>query len=282
VWPTPGSLPWTSFDPQGGETASSGEEEPGEAPDPIVDAHQEGGEDNEQHSRVHCAVIAVFASMMQYREAVEQNEAGTNVPTQQESSPHVGSAQLLPPQIDASPLSIWLAAVERASQEGVQYSTLMPVNKYPSLKCIFDMGAEFPIIKKRRVTLAQWANKWECGAVTVGIGGLTTYPWCVPVDIHHPQGLWSLRIPAMVAMDNKITRDCDLLLDLITIITLLISFCFKNPTRPVHTFRSLTELLFAVNAFAAYTPNTTQGAFRRRLMSVCSPYGEYTPKVGKP
>lgn len=282
VWPTSGSLPWTSFDPQGNETAESSEEELAEDPDPDTNARQEDGEDSERHSRIHCAVIAVFASITQYREAVEQNDAGTNTSAQQESSPHVGSAQLLPPQMDVSPLSLWLAAVERASQEGVQYSTLMPVNKHPSLKCIYDMGAEFPIIKLRCVTLAQWAKKWACGAVTVGIGGLTNYPWCVPVDIHHPQGLWSLRIPAMVAMNNQITRDCDLLIDLITIITLLISFYFKNPTQPVHTFRSLAELLVAVNAFAAYTPKSTQGAFRRRLMSVCSPYGEYTPPVGKP
>ena len=66
--------------------------------------------------------------------------------------------------------------MEKASQDGVQYSTLMPVNMHPNMKCIFDMGAEFPIIMRRHVTPEQWAEKWKCEAITAGIGGLTAYP----------------------------------------------------------------------------------------------------------
>ena len=138
VWPAAGSLPWTSFDPQKDESAGFDENESADDPSPATDAQQEDSENSEEHSRIHCAVIAVFASMMQYRAAVEQSNADSDEPARQESMPHVSSAQLLPPQLDDSPLSFWLAAVEKASQDGVQYSTLMPVNKHPSLKCIWQ------------------------------------------------------------------------------------------------------------------------------------------------
>ena len=93
----------------------------------------------------------------------------------------------------------------------------------------------------------------------MGIGGLRRYRHCVPVEVHHPHGLWTLRFPAMVASDNRITRDCELLLDLITIITLIQNFNFDDVTNPVHTFRSLSRIIRAVKAFANYEPAPQRG-----------------------
>ena len=72
---------------------------------------------------------------------------------------------------------------------------------------------------------------------------------------------------------------CELLLDLITIITLIQNFNFDIVTNPVHSFRSLSRLIRAVDAFAHYEPTPQSGRFKQRLMQVISPHGHYTPDV---
>ena len=114
---------------------------------------------------------------------------------------------------------------------------------------------------------------------TVGVGGLVNYLYCVAVDIHirHGNCRYTLTIPAMVAMDNQITRDAELLIDFITILTLVHDIDIEIPTQPVHTYRNLSSLKRAVHAFANYKKDETNGTFRRRLMTVTDDQGEYTP-----
>ena len=227
---------------------------------------------------MHCAGVAVFASMSEYAKETQWEEHTLQHHRDQDRIPRACFGRPDDQRYHGQGRA-WLDAVSLLGQSGVQYSTLLSANDRAQMRAILDMGAEYPIIRRNCVTPEQWEEAWPCTSKTMGIGGLRRYSHCVPVEVHHPHGLWTLRFPAMVASDNRITRDCELLLDLITIITLIQSFNFDIVTNPVHTFRSLSRLIRAVDAFANYEPAPQRGRFKQRLMSVISPQGNYTPDV---
>ena len=239
---------------------------------------RDDGDKSDDEQPMHCAGVAVFASMSEYEKETRWEEHTLQHHRDQDRIPQACFEHPVGQRCHGQGRA-WLDAVSLLGQSGVQYSTLLAANNRAQMKAILDMGAEYPIIRGNCVTLEQWEEAWPCTSRTMGIGGLRRYRHCVPVEVHHPHGLWTLRFPAMVASDNRITRDCELLLDLITIITLIQSFNFDDVTNPVHTFRSLSRLIRAVDAFATYEPAPQRGRFKQRLMSVISPQGNYTPDV---
>ena len=239
---------------------------------------RDDGDKSDDEQPMHCAGVAVFASMSEYEKETRWEEHTLQHHRDQDRIPQACFEHPVGQRCHGQGRA-WLDAVSLLGQSGVQYSTLLAANNRAQMKAILDMGAEYPIIRGNCVTLEQWEEAWPCTSRTMGIGGLRRYRHCVPVEVHHPHGLWTLRFPAMVASDNRITRDCELLLDLITIITLIQNFNFDDVTNPVHTFRSLSRLIRAVDAFATYEPAPQRGRFKQRLMSVISPQGNYTPDV---
>ena len=249
----------------------------------IFSVLKDGDEESEnEHVPMHCAGVAVFASMSQYAKETEQEEYALQHHQDKDRIPRACFMRTENQRYQGLG-RVWLDAVSLLEQSGVQYSTMLPANNREQMKAILDMGVEYPIIRANCVMEDHWAASWPCTSKTIGIGGLRRYSHCVPVEVHHPHGLWTLRFPAMVATDNRITRDCELLLDLITIITLIQSFNFDIVTTPVHTFRTLSRLIRAVHAFTTYEPvlqrGLQRGRFKQRLMSVISPNGDYTPDV---
>ena len=116
---------------------------------------------------------------------------------------------------------------------------------------------------------------------TAGIGGITKYDRYAPTAIHEPNGNYTLLTRAMVAEDNHITRDADLLLDFTTFVTLFGGVSLVQALNPTHTHRTLRDVKNAVYAFANYRPRvgTRQGNFRRRTMAVLTDTECYVPRV---
>lgn len=234
-----------------------------------------------QGSDVWCAGLAVFASTTDWQDSQERLQEALNEHIRMDQPPVVCLAQMLRQALKLGPSAAWLKRIAHTKPSGVQWSALVTVNDREKMRVVFDTGAEWPIVRRNCVTDEQWEEKWDCDVTTVGVGGLIDYLYCVAVDIHiHRHGKrYTLTIPAMVAMDNQITRDAELLIDFITILTLLHDINVETPTQPVHTYRDLPSLKRAVDAFANYQKTETNSTFRRRLMTVTDDQGEYTPKT---
>ena len=230
-------------------------------------------------NNVWCAGLAVFASTTHWQDCTVQLQEALDKHIQTDQPPVVCLAQMLRQTLKLGPTAAWLKHIIRSKPSGVQWSAFVAVNDRDKMRVVFDTGAEWPIIRLSCVTEEQWEQRWDCEVTTVGVGGLVNYLYCVAVDIHirHGNCHYTLTIPAMVAMDNQITRDAELLIDFITILTLVHDIDIEIPTQPVHTYRNLSSLKRAVHAFANYKKDETNGTFRRRLMTVTDDQGEYTP-----
>ena len=75
-----------------------------------------------------------------------------------------------------------------------------------SIAALWQEDARGPSRLVRCVSPIQWASRWPCRAVTVGIREPGECSWCVPMEIHHPRGSWSLYTPGMVIEDNRRTQ----------------------------------------------------------------------------
>ena len=129
---------------------------------------------DEEQAPMHCAGVAVFASMSEYAKETQQEEHTLQHHRDQDKIPRACFGRSDYQQYQGQGRA-WLDAVSLLGQSGVQYSTLLSANDRAQMRVILDMGAEYPIICRNCVTLEQWAEAWPCTSKTMGIGGLRRY-----------------------------------------------------------------------------------------------------------